>query len=472
MKYFLAFFFFSLSHTLFAQLEKDYVPIIYSGSVPADFVYSPRKAIKEAIANETVLDKKSARFFYTSVYYDVQNMMTGGKVYFNDPLSNYLNEIASQILVSKPELSGKIKIFATRSAVINAESWPNGYIFINIGEINAMDNVHQLAFTVAHEIAHFANKHAINSYKREKDISKQETSDVENDDGDNYRTLRYSRESEFEADAIGLQLLIASTFDASESASSLRNFSKSDSADVEMNLGKYFNNELFTIDTSWITEKAIKGWVKIATNRDEENSFSENTEDIFLSHPDIEKRALALEEILKATDYKYSGTDDKKTKFDEMKKIAAFEIVENSHRNGQYAFSIYQSIKLLETYPDNLFLNVNVMRSLYWLCHMREIDALDKVIQINGLAKGKNYDRLNTFLSKPGISEYKKLSYGFLKSRMEKLKGQDDFAFYHGLITEQYLGKEAAGVHYRAYQAQFPAGKNINFVNRKLKNTL
>lgn len=471
MRYKFLFYFVIITNSLFAQFAKDYTPLVYTGSVPADFNYQPQKVIAQNISDDKILEKKWAKIFYTSVSYSVQRTLTSGKVYYNDPLSTYLNEIATTLISSKPELSGKIEIYAARSAVINAESLPDGHIFINIGLINAMDNEHQLASIIAHEIAHYANKHAATTYKRRLNISKQQTSE-DDQEGDTYRRLGYSRENEFEADAFGLQLMIASPFDASEALAALNNLRKSDSADVPMDLEKYFNSELFTIDTNWINEKAIKTWVKNASKRDENVFLDNKTEDILLSHPDIEKRVLALSEILKATEYKYTGKKEASDRFNELKKTASFEVVENSHRNGQYAFSIYQSLKLLETYPDNLFLNINIIRSLYWLCHMREIDALEKVIQLNGLATGKNYDKLNTFLSKPGISEYKKLSYGFLKQRMEKFKSEDDFAFYKGLITEQYLGKEAAAVHYRAYQMQFPSGKNIHFVNRKLKTSL
>lgn len=450
--------------------KQNYIPIKTSGAIPSDFFLDPAIVTKENIAAEKVLDLKNARHFYTEVNYDTQQFLQSGKVYFNDVFTEYLNKITTRLLESKPELRSKIKVFATRSSVINAVTLPNGYIFVNIGLINAMDNDDQVAFIIGHEIAHYVNKHSVTTYKRRLDISKQEK-DANNEDGTTFRNLRYSRENEFDADAAGLQLVIASSFDANESPLALKNLNKTDSSAAPLDLEKYFSNDMFNLDTNWTNAKAIKSWVRNA-ERNSSGYGVDDAEDIYSTHPEIEKRALALSEILSASEYKYSGKKSSSSDFNSIKIQAGFEMVNNSHRFGQYAFSIYQSIKMLEAYPDNVFLNLNICRSLYWLSHMREIDALEKTLKLDGLAQGDNYILLNTFLSKPGISEYKKLSYTFLKTRYEKFKAEDDFVFYHALITEQYLGKEPATLFYRQYATKFPSGNNIIFVNRKLNQNL
>ncbi len=472
MKYALIFGLLSCSVPAFSQYEQNYLPIQYTGSVPGDFFSDPAGTTKANVKAETVLDSKRAGIFYTEVNYETQQILHSGRVYFNDPFTTYLREIAAKLLNVKPEVAAQIKIYATRSATINAITLPDGHIFVNIGLINAMDNEDQLAFILGHEIAHFANKHALTTYKRKSDIKDQEK-DAANEEGTQFRNLSYSRENEYDADAAGMQLVVSSVYNAYEAGKALENLTKTDSLAAPIVLANYFNNETFTIDTNWISAKAVKSWVRSAEDKSESYYGVDKTEDIYSTHPDVEKRALALNEILKATEYAPPAADKKEaSKFESIKTQAAFEMVNNSHSNGQYAFSVYQSLKLLDKYPDNLFLNVNICRSLYWLCHMREIDALDKTLSLDGLAKGNNYEKLNTFLSKPGISEYKKLSYGFLKARLEKFRGQDDFIFYHGLITEQYLGKEAATVFYRQYATQFPSGNNIIFVNRKLNSNL
>jgi predicted Zn-dependent protease len=55
-----------------------------------------------------------------------------------------------------------------KSNEINAFSTPGGYIFVTSGLVALLDNEAQLAMVVGHEIAHIAQKHAVDAIKKSK----------------------------------------------------------------------------------------------------------------------------------------------------------------------------------------------------------------------------------------------------------------------------------------------------------------
>ena len=98
-------------------------------------------------------------------------------------------------------------------------------------------------------------------------------------------------------------MLTSSKYDAAEMAIALELLDFVDTTKKLFDLESIFNSEYFKVDTSTITTKKINKWLKKERSKDENALVLGLVEDIYLSHPEIEKRSLAIQEILKSTNY-------------------------------------------------------------------------------------------------------------------------------------------------------------------------
>lgn len=378
-----------------------------------------------------------------------------------------MQSILNELLETEPSLAGKIKIFVTRYSSVNAISLPEGTILLNIGLIASMENESQLAAVISHEIAHIKKQHVLANMRKKENIKKEEEN-VYNPEGSVFRDLSFSRDNEFEADAVGLSMLTSSKYDAAEMAKALELLDFVDTTEKLFDLESIFNSEYFKVDTATITSKKINKWLKKERNKDENALILGLVEDIYLSHPEIEKRSLALQEILKSTNYK-SPKSSPSNEFDKIRNIASFELVHNCLSAGNYIRTIYEALRLSEKFPKNQFLRLEIMKSLYWMSQVKEHDLLDNVFENTVLIPTKNYALISLLVEKPDNSQFKKLMYGYTKKFEEEMKGNEMFGVQLATATETYLGKEAANVFYKQFLKDFPDSKFKSFITEKLK---
>lgn len=413
------------------------------------------------------MDSKKSWRLEKDINQDRLKMLTGGAVYFHDELSRFVQIILNDLLVTEPTLQGKIKVYVTRYSSINAISLPEGTIFLNIGLIASMDNESQLAAILSHEIAHIKKQHVVSNLQKIEKI-KSEEENVYNPEGNMFRNLSFSRENEFEADAVGLSILISSKYNATEMPKALELLEFLDSNEALFDLTKLFNNDYFTIDTASISSKKITKWLKSERTNDDNAMILGLVEDIYLTHPEIEKRSLALQEILKSTNYK-SNSVEATSDFQKVKEIAKFEILSNTLANGNYIRTLYEGLRLLKTYPENSFVKLCIMKSLYWMSQLKEQDLLENILEKSSLIPTRNYALINLLVAKPDMGQFKKLMYGYTKSQEENMKNNEEYALQLALATEAYLGKEAASVFYRKFLTAFPQSTYKSLIAEKLK---
>ena len=113
-------------------------------------------------------------------------------------------------------------------ATINAFSAPGGYVFITKGAVLAAHDEDELAAVLAHEIAHVVRGHALGSISKSRwanvtatvSVGPQQLSELSSTFtgamGDMINSIMvkgYSRDTEFEADAVGLAILAHAGYD-------------------------------------------------------------------------------------------------------------------------------------------------------------------------------------------------------------------------------------------------------------------
>lgn len=336
-----------LSFNLHCQIDFDkYQPLRSTGEIPEDFLTrSYNKIEADRLQNRTNLKKKQEKIFLEGIHYSIDELLHSGSVTFGDPITKYTQAVADRLLTSDPALRSRLRFYTLKSNSVNAFSTDQGIVFVTTGLFSRLENEAQLAFVLAHEIAHYTEKHVVNSF----DFSMNEAED------DIYKLSAYSQDNEFEADAIGLKMFLAAGYNpvAVQSVFDVLMFSHLPFNEKELN-GDFYSYKSFKIPESRFSKEKYP----ILTD--------ENYNDELSSHPNIKKRR---ENILK----NLSGVSNSNKTLNysneallaELVNISRYESVRIDVLNGEYINAI-NTIYLLEA-KEKPSLYLDRMKAASWL---------------------------------------------------------------------------------------------------------
>jgi len=165
-----------------------------------------------------------------SVY---DRLLSAGLIETHPLLDRYINDLGYRLLAGIDNRVREYRFFIMRDDAINAFALPGGYIGINRGLIAAARSQHQLASVMAHEIAHVQLRHGLDMMEKGSEINSatllamlagialgsvdpQVGSAVMYGSmaGGQQAMVNFTRENEYEADRVGLNLMHRAGFDA------------------------------------------------------------------------------------------------------------------------------------------------------------------------------------------------------------------------------------------------------------------
>ena len=180
---------------------------------------------RQAWASLTLEDeKKLGKEFYDKL----------GKAHFilqNERANTFLTLLGERILTHSDKAPFEFKFSIIRNSAINAFATPGGYVYVNQGLINLVENEGQLAGVLAHEIAHVNGRHIAELVDKSQKINISTMAAVLagaflGGGGEltaavtgfslaaaTSLSLKYSREHEESADRMGLSYLVATGYD-------------------------------------------------------------------------------------------------------------------------------------------------------------------------------------------------------------------------------------------------------------------
>lgn len=334
----------ALTYSVWGQIDINapYQPLQAQGNMPDDFVKLTYEKVSEASTSPIEgLSKKASRDFIKGIHYGIDEILRSGKVLYGDPISLYVDKIGQNLIKDNPDLKG-IRFYTLRSNVINAFSTKQGIIFVTQGLVAQLSNESQLAFVLAHEIAHYLKDHVILGYKENIELAKSRSSY----EGKIKQYSNYSKEKEFEADQIGLELYHRAGY-SSETALEVfdvlaYSYLPFDLKDIPFD---FLNDSIMVVPESFFATEFPK------------ISFDEDYDDTKSSHPNIQSRREEIERLTATLNgwgndiYKYS-----KEEFLYVRNLARFESIRNDLYNYRYTDALYSIFLLESDFPDNLFL--------------------------------------------------------------------------------------------------------------------
>ena len=115
------------------QFTTDYSPLKSTGKLPEIFLKKTDVLSKEEIQNDPSRNRYKERYI-TSTNYFISTLFLSGQVLVNDPLTEYVNKVAAEVVKQNPGIGiDHVQLFVTKSPEVNAYAFDKGYIFINIG---------------------------------------------------------------------------------------------------------------------------------------------------------------------------------------------------------------------------------------------------------------------------------------------------------------------------------------------------
>lgn len=349
--------FFSLG--VYAQQTRHQI-IRCTGPIPEDFL--PKKIKSELLSDnakrQTGREKRLFATFSVGNNYAIYNQLVSGYVVYGTPLNNYINKVADKLLANDKELRKKIRFYLFESAQVNAFAFSNGIVFINIGLVSHLENEAQLAFVMAHEIAHYKQEHSFKAYTHQKTLSRKERKSFEGSvikEELNYK--RFSRKQEQDADEVGFEIYRKSGYKLGAALGLLDRLAEAELPYDSLRLNKRFLDGTYLN----IPEKYfIDGNVKAI--------YIDTTEvDSLRSHPAIPKRKKVLGDKIgnQVNSGEYFLVSEQE--FFKYRLECRYELSRLYMLDKDYAKSIYNCYLLLSSDPNNEYLYEVLVKNLYFL---------------------------------------------------------------------------------------------------------
>ena len=312
----------------------------------------------------------------------LKNLVSEGKILYGTALNRYIDNIADQLLAQYPDLRKEIDIYILEVPEVNAYSLKNGTILINMGLLAQVTNEAELAFILAHEIAHYSEKHGTL-----KDKGNSKNKDFVTD---YLETHQFSREQEFAADRVGLTQYFKNSpysFDVLDGIFDVLLYAYLPFDEIPFERSEV-ETDFYTFPDNYF----LKSVARI--------SDRSTVVDTFLTHPNIEKRRTAAKALVKGF-----PNENRKTfvqpeeDFVRIRDLARFSCIEYYLNKHKYDRAIYNIHVLEQQFPNNKYLEQAKVTAYFGVAKHKGDGTVNSILKPYREVEG-NMQQVSYFLSK------------------------------------------------------------------------
>lgn len=464
-----------------------------TASVPSEISYPSKESLAyldQNLENDIKslnIDSKPVRKEVEKVYKDrvsyVKDINESGWV-VNDPkINGYYQRILNTIIEANPSINKDITLLVVRYSWPNAVCFGNGVLMINMGIINQLENESQIAFVIAHEIAHHDRDHVneailnqatlANSYKIKEGIKNAEQAKVGAKTAlanlllsFTYSSSKHSRSKESEADSLAVRYIKNTLiYDPNQSA---RTMDILDSIDFDfysrnlLNFRFFFDSLSIPYNYSWELYGGKSTLQKMVNKKDFEIPDSVKT------HPECKVRKQAMlrqtSSGIKTTNVVVNPSGD--AEFMWQVKQAHTDVINAFYADSIYGSIIYKSMEMSQVYPNDAFPCMMIAICLAGMnIHMRE-RTLGKVLGIPKLGDDTSYDRLLAFLNELNKKDCAALGYYYLRKNVGKIDHNEEYLFSMFITSYAFDKLDEAKIYKELYIKDFKKGKYLPQINK------
>lgn len=399
---------------------RNYSPLQSANNLPDNFLktsldkYHEGKWTNESESDDRKLKKFKENHLLANTY-KVDYLLFSGRVLTGDPVTEYINSVASRLLANNPQLMGELSFYTYKSSSPNAFCTHNGIILVSLGLISRLHTEAELAFVLSHEIAHYRQKHHVGQLEEKYEILKgkgHNTRATFEEKLDRY--YLYAKNDEMEADSLGLLMHLDAGFSCG-SAKSL----------IDVLLFSYlpyreeaFDVSFFDMDNMVIPRCFFSDSVAAI-------AIDDTYEDRFEEHPSIRKRKEAVWRIVEQNWHKCNLQKDflvSDMVFEQVREISRFEVVALDLQRRNYGNAIYNAYLLLKKYPNNEYLNAAVAKALYGLAKYKNFDEYHRVARSFSKIQGES-QQLHFFLRQLTAKQLTAIALKYVRKTRQEFPG-------------------------------------------------
>lgn len=357
---------------------------------------------------------------------ELRKSIKRGYFLIDDTLQQFVNAVLEKI-VRANGLSEQISRYAfiADNAARSASCHGKGIFIVNVGLLAAINNEDQLAFVLAHEIAHDELGHirekillerSVKLQTKSKKITKQvfgynneiDIAELEEYRNTAYQVMRYSRDAETLADSLGLVYLSKAGYQKAGALELLELLKEGQKPKYEIGIDFFlpFDSPQYPFQSYWLNEKP---GVYNASRKGSTNVFSY---DSLLTHPDLQRR----QAYISAARYKVSNyTIDEQTNPSISIAIAELQIIHSAFRAGKFDLTLYYAMQMLKKYPDNAFVISRIGIALMNSLTAKDQNIFRSIVSPYTGTYNEAQRLMNNFLYNLECKELGEVAYHFMK---------------------------------------------------------
>ena len=467
MKYFCTLGLWFLSIIVYSQFQDNYTPRDR---------YTKKSKTLLGILDQRYVIQMNRMDTFNAVILDKYDMMTSylklgvkqGRFIKDYSIETLVNSTYKKIIDANSLTCSPGNILIFRSALINATCIGEGTLLINVGLLARLQNESELAFIIAHELAHYEIDHvkkrifqAANenldrqiAYVMKKGIQgKVNTEDLEYISSIIYKRGRFSRENEMEADSLGYVFFRNAGFDP---CSMITLLDKLDSLEqrspaLKEKLFTPFKSAKYPFQQDWLIDRLSIYHKKTS------NAFFIVTDSV-RSHPDISIRKQKLIDNFPTT-----GLADplvaSHQSFSEVTLVSKFESVESAYFNKEFDLCLFHALSLKADFPNNKYLTTIIDKIFIELIEAKVSLTFYDCVPKKTVGYGEDLRLVNTFLHNLTLKEMGEIAFHFLnnQSNFDSQNEEHYFLLWRicGLTERESVQKKIKAT----YKSNFSKGK-------------
>lgn len=351
----------------YAQYPKGFET--YDDTNSSELLYELQKNKREEI-KENREENETHLFIYRETIKQLRDYILNKHLLKNDSLDQWIGAIHDSLIDTNPNVKAANKILISRNGLSNAVSYAEGTIIVHLGLLSRIRSEGELAFILAHEMAHYHLGHHlqnVNEFTNKGEMSqivsrlkkipsgKMTMEDLQYvQSWFNYMFMN-SREQELEADSLALEMVKAAGY-GFETVTNALDHLKNIYEPVNPLETKLFDGFIFEeipFKRRWLQPK------RVAYNKSIVENLVNN--DSLHSHPDLSKRIDSLTPFSGGSNPAHTSFFQKQ--FDQR---LQFEMISGFEFYRRYDLAIHVALQLRDLYPKySSYLDFKIGRALH-----------------------------------------------------------------------------------------------------------